>query len=472
MTLLLFVFGGVLSSNNELRAQQPFFMGLGTLTGYTHSRPFGVSDDGTVVAGTSFNNVADNRVFLWKKQTGAVDLNLPVQVGEVILSRSGTSVFAHLLAGYSGNDGPWRWHAETGWVQLPTMFIRPDFSGRGVSADGAAASVTYYPSSGVGVGARWTASSGVQDSFEMWPNGGISADGSVLVGDHTPSSQPRARRWTAANGESSLGLDSYASRATSVSSDGSVIVGLIDVDTSPSDAVFVWTEQSGPQLLPNPPETSDVGPPAVSEDGSTILTRFNCCGTFRWSAESGWQNLGIYFGTMSSNGSVVLGFEVTTSSELVIWDEVRGKRRLRDELEGLNLGSSLTGWTLHSYFAHLSGDGRTIVGVGTNPQGDMESWIAYLGPLAVPLSGDYNADGRVDVADYVVWRKGFTTGVYSKANYNAWRANFGTTAAGAAAGALPLTNVPEPNGVSLIGIALLGLVVKYGNIFNRCRRLE
>jgi len=42
-----------------------------------------------------------------------------------------------------------------------------------------------------------------------------------------------------------------------------------------------------------------------------------------------------------------------------------------------------------------------------------------------PIAGDFNHDGSVDAADYVVWRKfgGF------QASYGAWRANFGSPAA-------------------------------------------
>jgi hypothetical protein len=46
--------------------------------------------------------------------------------------------------------------------------------------------------------------------------------------------------------------------------------------------------------------------------------------------------------------------------------------------------------------------------------------------------GDFDNDGTVDAADYVVWRNGLGT-TDNQADYNAWRANFGHTAAGAAA---------------------------------------
>ncbi len=50
--------------------------------------------------------------------------------------------------------------------------------------------------------------------------------------------------------------------------------------------------------------------------------------------------------------------------------------------------------------------------------------------------GDYNHDGTVDAADYVVWRK---TGINGPQGYNEWRAHFCETAAsGAGARAVTL----------------------------------
>ena len=60
------------------------------------------------------------------------------------------------------------------------------------------------------------------------------------------------------------------------------------------------------------------------------------------------------------------------------------------------------------------------------------------------LDGDFNNDGKVDAADYVVWRK--TDG--SDAGYNDWRTNFGrTSGSGSALGA---ASVPEPSVVVLL----------------------
>ncbi len=56
--------------------------------------------------------------------------------------------------------------------------------------------------------------------------------------------------------------------------------------------------------------------------------------------------------------------------------------------------------------------------------------------------GDYNHNGVVDAADYVVWREGLGE-TFTQNDYNVWRANFGrVTAAGS--GAAATSAVPEP----------------------------
>jgi sulfatase modifying factor 1 len=63
--------------------------------------------------------------------------------------------------------------------------------------------------------------------------------------------------------------------------------------------------------------------------------------------------------------------------------------------------------------------------------------ILALAPIE-ELPGDYNDDGNVDAADYVVWRK---TGINGQPGYNTWRANFGRSINGSGAAN---AQVPEP----------------------------
>jgi hypothetical protein len=78
-----------------------------------------------------------------------------------------------------------------------------------------------------------------------------------------------------------------------------------------------------------------------------------------------------------------------------------------------------------------------------------------ISPIGEGLDGDFNTDGSVDAADYVVWRKN-PDGTYTEADYDMWLTNFGSTEVGAGSGAA----VPEPATVSLVGIAILTLCIR------------
>jgi hypothetical protein len=70
----------------------------------------------------------------------------------------------------------------------------------------------------------------------------------------------------------------------------------------------------------------------------------------------------------------------------------------------------------------------------------------------VPLPGDYNRDGTVDAADYVVWRK--TDGM--PAGYDTWRANFGHTSGSSSVAGANAT-VPEPKTLAMLIVAAVGI---------------
>jgi pectate lyase len=95
------------------------------------------------------------------------------------------------------------------------------------------------------------------------------------------------------------------------------------------------------------------------------------------------------------------------------------------------------------------------------------SLLASQGVLSVIasapiLAGDYNNDGKVDAADYTVWRDALhsgaalqnetaSLGIVDADDYDAWKANFGVMAelGGGAVGA-----VPEPGSLVLAAVAL------------------
>ena len=59
--------------------------------------------------------------------------------------------------------------------------------------------------------------------------------------------------------------------------------------------------------------------------------------------------------------------------------------------------------------------------------------------------GDYNGDGTVDAADYVVWRKNDING---QQGYDDWRANFGAMSGRGTAAGLRGAAVPEPSSLT------------------------
>ena len=98
--------------------------------------------------------------------------------------------------------------------------------------------------------------------------------------------------------------------------------------------------------------------------------------------------------------------------------------------------------------------------------------------LQVALLGDYNFNGTVDAADYVVWRKslgqsgtalaadGNPNGQIDSGDFNVWRSHFGQTVPGAGSGSAETspsqTAVPEPATLVLLMFAAVGWCLRPG----------
>jgi hypothetical protein len=70
--------------------------------------------------------------------------------------------------------------------------------------------------------------------------------------------------------------------------------------------------------------------------------------------------------------------------------------------------------------------------------------LAVYADMGYPLAnlfGDYNIDGAVDAADYVIWRKLLGT-THTPAYYNVWHSSFGSTAAPGRVAPSPLPELP------------------------------
>jgi autotransporter-associated beta strand protein len=184
-------------------------------------------------------------------------------------------------------------------------------------------------------------------------------------------------------------------------------------------------------------------------------------------------------GNMHFSPSTRLNIEIGGTTAGVEYDQVRVSEQLT--LHGTLVVSRING------FSPQVGDSFTILDWGTRvgtfadvrlpalagSLGWSTSELYNTGTLtvvAVQRPGDYNDDGTVDAADYVVWRKFNMTstalpndpygGTIGADQYNTWRSNFGRRSPGSSsAGASHFQlAVPEPSTFVLLVAAILGFV--------------
>lgn len=130
---------------------------------------------------------------------------------------------------------------------------------------------------------------------------------------------------------------------------------------------------------------------------------------------------------------------------------------------GIDLGVVVDPSSLADAFEDLTVS-FILDGIGEVSQ---DGFVKYINVPDLGLTGDYNGDGTVNIADYTVWRDnlgadesvlqgpGDGSGTVDAGDYTEWKNNFGAVAP--AAGALVGTaRVPEPTAVGIIALALLG----------------
>jgi hypothetical protein len=166
---------------------------------------------------------------------------------------------------------------------------------------------------------------------------------------------------------------------------------------------------------------------------------------------------GTYDGNLSSPD---LGDDVTASASVVGQD---GTNCSDDRDLGVNrCGDAMGSYSVAGNLATLTLPLDFLIGGGT-PEVRFTGTLTATYSLAAPLTGDYNENGTVDAADYVVWRENVGTmntlpndnigGMIGPDHYAQWKANFGDSAGGSA-----LSNaVPEPASWTLILCSLMGL---------------
>jgi len=82
---------------------------------------------------------------------------------------------------------------------------------------------------------------------------------------------------------------------------------------------------------------------------------------------------------MPADGSVIVGTSNSAiGPEAFIWNQANGMRSLSDVLlDGFGLNLTNQGWILHEATG-ISADGRTIVGFGSNPDGNTEAFVVVI----------------------------------------------------------------------------------------------
>ena len=316
----------IAAAMTSIQTKAQSMTGLGTLSGGSESRAYGVSTDGSVVVG--YGNIAggSSRAFRWTAGGGMADLG--VLTGGSYSFASGVSKDGTAVVGYGDNAGgssrAFRWTAGGGMADLGVLTGGSYSYANGASTDGSV--VVGKSNSSVGERAfRWTDAGGMADlgtlvggSFSSAE--GVSADGFVVVG-YSNSAAPgvRAFRWTSAGGMADLGthIGGSYSYAYGVSADGSVIVGYSD--STGGYSAFRWTSVGGMADLGTLAGGSNSYARGVSADGSVVVGYSdNAAGSnraFRWTSTGGMADLGTLVGGSfsyalgaSADGSIVVGF--------------------------------------------------------------------------------------------------------------------------------------------------------------------
>ena len=351
---------------------EPMFQGLGHFADGTYSAAHGVSPDGKVVLGIGKHSGSVYReAFRWTAADGIQGLGYISGPSTSENTAFAASADGSLIVGRDGGQG-------FTWTEVAGM-------------------------AGLGYVGGWRPGAG-SSALD------VSADGSVIVGYSTsPSPLPvQAVRWRS-DGLRSLGWlpgggdhPDKGSKAMAVSADGRIIAGESYGDFYGKVAVR-WVDE----VIESLGDLSGGDYPwaqatAVSDDGSVVVGNgsrgdaYTCLEAFRWTPALGMQGLGTggfsasYATDVSGDGTIVVGygFRQYVGTAACLWDAA-GQFRLLGNVLTQDYGLNLGGWWLDQALG-ISSDGRTIVGVGHNPLGQQEAWMAIIpepGTLAILALG-------------------------------------------------------------------------------------
>jgi len=309
---------------------------------------FAISKDGKVMA----TNIG-GEIFRWTAAGGFVDLGLGDTFNSSIgISADGNTIVAG-RTGADGNSNPAMWQQATGWVDLG------------------------HPAEGCVLDGSWG---------DAW---GVSGDGSVVVGLAWYCPGAEGFQWTKQGGIVGLGHPAGASsRATTISADGSTIVGFYEDPIQGFRRPVRWISGSTDLFLGDGMAGEAI---AVSSGGSQIVGQAaDSTGNgraFYYSGTGGLVNLGVLSGNTSdqsvatgvSDNGIVIGASINPfnwSSQPFVWSAKMGLHRLQATL--VRNGAVIpAGVTLTNVLA-ISADGSTMVGLWLDTNFNQGPWIVRI----------------------------------------------------------------------------------------------
>jgi uncharacterized membrane protein len=295
-------------------------------------------------------------------------------------------------------QGLFRWSAETGTIRLGSV-PGARYIGGILSGDGGTIIATFRDDAGKDLRYRWTQSDGFVPIDPAGRPSSLSLDGATGVGV-TQNGTERAILWDANSISETIDMREPTlgkSWANDMTPDRSVVVGWMTDTSAPDDAqAFRWTRDQGMVGLGDLPGGRFFSEPAaISADGRVVVGHSISAASgvfaeaFRWTAETGMVALQVPpdasiltsgAADVSGDGSLIVGSIVRDDSigAAFFWDANHGMRLATDVLANeYGLGTQLAGWTLLSA-NYISEDGQTIIGGGTNPNGQADIWVAHI----------------------------------------------------------------------------------------------
>ncbi len=310
---------------------------------------FSFSSDGKAMAANY-----GGEIFRWTAAGGFVDLGPGDPFNSSIgISADGKTIVSGIM-GSDGNTTPAMWQQATGWVNLG------------------------HPAEGCTIDGNWG---------DAW---GVNHDGSIVVGLSWYCPGAEGFEWTPQNGIVGLGHPAGASsRATTISADGSTIVGFWEDPTMGYRQPVRWVSGASDLFLGNIPGEAI----ATSSDGSQIVGQAaDSTGNgrgFYYTKTGGLIDLGVLSGNKTdqsvafglSDSGVVIGTSINPffwTSKPFLWSQHIGLQPLQKIL--IRAGAAIPqGVTLINVLA-ISPNGSAMVGQYQDAKFNVGTWIAYIPP--------------------------------------------------------------------------------------------